>query len=115
MHVSIPPSENSASIPSATSQRRTDQVAAWVDPASLPNYGNLSVTEGNAPDYVKQLNYNTYRSYGVGDEDCFGHKVGKSVNFVDVSIDRASERQGRLEATTVAEIVVDKCMCAYLT
>ncbi|GLB40032.1 putative thioesterase superfamily protein [Lyophyllum shimeji] len=30
-------------------------------------------------DYVKQLNSNTYFSYGVGDEHCFGHKAGKAV------------------------------------
>ncbi|KAG5653712.1 hypothetical protein H0H81_011116 [Sphagnurus paluster] len=78
---------------------------AWVDPASLPDYGDISTIRGNAPDYVKQLNSNTYFSYGVGDEDCFGHKVGKTVKFVDVNIDRREERQGRMEATTVAEVV----------
>lgn len=83
--------------------------AVWVDPASLPDYGDdVSSIGGNAPDYVKQLNSNTYFSYGVGDEDCFGHKVGKCVRFVDVSVDRRLERQGRLEATTVAEFLVNK-------
>lgn len=83
---------------------------AWVDPASLPDYGDVSSITGNAPDYVKQLNHNTFFSYGVGDEDCFGHKVGSSVKFVDVSIDKRQERHGRLEATTVAEIIVSKCV-----
>ncbi|KAF5384402.1 hypothetical protein D9615_003117 [Tricholomella constricta] len=83
---------------------------AWVDPASLPDYGDISTIRGNAPDYVKQLNSNTYFSYGVGDEHCFGHKVGKTVKFVDVSIDRRQERQGRMEATTVAEVQVSKHM-----
>ncbi|KAL0946316.1 hypothetical protein HGRIS_012556 [Hohenbuehelia grisea] len=83
---------------------------AWVDPASLPDYGDVSMVGGNAPDYVKQLNQNTFFSYGVGDEDCFGHNVGKAVRFVDVSIDRRLERQGRQEATTVAEVIVSKNM-----
>ncbi|KAG6840273.1 hypothetical protein C0991_007796 [Blastosporella zonata] len=83
---------------------------AWIDPASLPNYGDVTTIRGNAPDYVKQLNSNTFFSYGVGDEDCFGHKVGKGVKFVDVNIDRRQERQGRMEATTIAEVQVSKHM-----
>lgn len=83
---------------------------AWIDPASLPNQGDISSVSGNAPDYVKQLNYNTYYSYGVGGEDSFGHKVGKEVKFVDVNINRKLDRQERLEATTVAEVVVNKCL-----
>ncbi|KAG6827774.1 hypothetical protein H0H92_010534 [Tricholoma furcatifolium] len=83
---------------------------AWIDPATLPNYGDVSTIKGNAPDYVKQLNSNTFFSYGVGDENCFAHKVGKSVKFVDVNIDRRQERQGRMEATTIAEVQVSKHM-----
>ncbi|KAG6863355.1 hypothetical protein C0991_006494, partial [Blastosporella zonata] len=75
-----------------------------IDPASLPNYGNVTTIRGNALDYVKQLNSNTFFSYGVGDEDCFGHKVGKGVKFVDINIDRRQERQGRMEVTTIAEV-----------
>ncbi|KAG6820029.1 hypothetical protein H0H93_006264 [Arthromyces matolae] len=93
---------------SATSPKYRTQAKAWIDPASLPNYGDVKHIRGNAPDYVKQLNSNTFYSYGVGDEDCFGHKVGKGVRFVDVNIDRRQERQGRMEATTVAEVVVTK-------
>lgn len=90
------------------SHRGPDTVKAWVDPASLPHHGHASFIGGNAPDYVKQLNYNTFMTYGVGEEDCFGHKVGKAVKFVDVSVNRKLERQGRLEATTTAEIEVTK-------
>ncbi|KAF9269542.1 hypothetical protein L218DRAFT_915747 [Marasmius fiardii PR-910] len=82
----------------------------WVDPASLPDSGDISTIQGNAPDYVKQLNNNTYFSYGVGDEHCFGYQVGKDVKFVDINIDRKLERQGRMEATTVAEVTVNKYM-----
>ncbi|KAG6872662.1 hypothetical protein C0995_007857 [Termitomyces sp. Mi166 len=81
---------------------------AWIDPASLPNHGDVKHIRGNAPEYVKQLNSNTFFSYGVGDEDCFGYKVGKNVKFVDVNIDRRQERQGRMEATTVAEVQIDR-------
>jgi acyl-coenzyme A thioesterase 13 len=87
----------------------SEPVKAWVDPASLPDYGvDPSSISGNVPDYVKQLNSNTYFSYGVGDEDCFGHQVGKTVKFIKVNVDRRVERQDRLESTTVAEVLVTK-------
>jgi len=89
-------------------QPRPQSRKVWVDPASLPDYGDASSIAGNAPDYVKQLNSNTYFSYGVGDEDSFGHRVGKAVKFVEVNIDTMEERQGRMEATTVAEVTVSK-------
>ena len=69
---------------------------------------DLSSISGNVPNYVKQLNSNTYFSYGVGDEDCFGHRVGKAVKFVEVNVHRKKERQDRLESTTVAEVLVTK-------
>ncbi|TFK21009.1 hypothetical protein FA15DRAFT_99222 [Coprinopsis marcescibilis] len=84
--------------------------AVWVDPAALPNCGDTSSIAGNAPDYVKQLIYNTYIGYGVGDEDCFGYKVGRSVKFVEVSVRRKHDRHSRLEATTIAELEVTKHM-----
>ena len=90
--------------PSGDSERRK----VWVDPALLPNHGDVATVAGNAPDYVKQLNNNTYMSYGVGDEDCFGHKVGRSVKFIKVNVERNVERRGRLSATTVAEVKVSK-------
>ena len=83
-------------------------VKAWVDPASLPHCHHESPIKGNAPDYVKQLNYNTFMSYGVGEEDSFGYTVGNAVRFVEVNVNKKLERQGRLEATTIAEIVVTK-------
>lgn len=74
----------------------------------MPNHGDVSSIRGNAPDYVKQLNLNTYISYGVGNEETFGYKVGKAVKFVDISIDRKQARKGRMQAATVAELVVTK-------
>ncbi|KAF8800104.1 hypothetical protein BYT27DRAFT_7263253 [Phlegmacium glaucopus] len=88
----------------------TQPVKAWVDPASLPHCHHESPIKGNAPDYVKQLNYNTFMCYGVGEEDSFGYNVGKAVKFIEVNVNRKLERQGRLEATTIAEIVVTKHM-----
>lgn len=82
----------------------------WVDPCSLPNHGDISTIGGNASDYVKQLNLNTYMSYGVGNEDTFGYKVGKSVRFVDISVERNEGKKGKLEASTVAELIVTKGM-----
>jgi acyl-coenzyme A thioesterase 13 len=91
------------------SSQDSERRKVWVDPASLPNHGDVATVAGNAPDYVKQLNKNTYMSYGVGGEDCFGHKVGRSVKFITVNIERNVERRGRLSATTVAEVKVSKC------
>lgn len=98
-------SQSHVSLPT---KRRSPPSKAWVDPMSLPDHGDISCISGNAPDYVKQLNYNTFVSYGVGDEDSFGYQVGNAVKFVDVSIDRPLERNGRMEATTTAELVVTK-------
>lgn len=89
------------------------QPKVWVDPASLPNHGDISDIGGNADDYIKQLNINTYISYGVGSEDTFGYKVGKSVRFVDISLHRNEVRNGKTEATTVAEIMVTKGLCVF--
>ncbi|KIY50667.1 hypothetical protein FISHEDRAFT_38928 [Fistulina hepatica ATCC 64428] len=95
----------------AFARKCSSSSGAWIDPASLPEHTcYLSQMKGNAPDYVKQLNYNTYCSYGVGDKDSFGYAVGQSVKFTDVDIDRKREKHGRLEATTVAEVLVTKNM-----
>ncbi|KAF8963498.1 HotDog domain-containing protein [Flammula alnicola] len=83
---------------------------AWVDPATLPSHHHPSFIGGNTPEYVKQLNYNTFMCYGVGEEDSFGYKVGKAVRFTEVNVNRKLERQGRLEATTIAELEVTKHM-----
>lgn len=91
-----------------SSRPRAQSGKAWVDPATLPHHDHESYIAGNTPDYVKQLNYNTYMNYGVGEEDCFGYKVGKAVRFTEVNVNRKLERQGRLEAATVAEIQVTK-------
>ncbi|KAF9037299.1 hypothetical protein BDZ89DRAFT_982602 [Hymenopellis radicata] len=99
---------SSLSLPSSSRARASTSV--WVDPASLPDQGDISSTAGNAPDYVKQLNYNTFFSYGVGDSECFGYKAGKDVKFVDVTVDRSLEHHGRMEATTIAEVVVNRGM-----
>jgi len=87
---------------------RREPSKAWVDPASLPSHSHVSLIGGNTPDYVKQLNYNTFMCYGVGEEDSFGYKVGKAVKFTEVNVNRKLERQGRREATTIAELEVSK-------
>ena len=81
---------------------------AWVEPAALPDYGDVTLIRGNAPDYVKQLMCNTFYGYGVGEGDAFGSTVGHSVIFKEISIDRQLEKQGRFEAVTVAELLVTK-------
>ncbi|KAH8833762.1 HotDog domain-containing protein [Flagelloscypha sp. PMI_526] len=82
----------------------------WVNPLDLPDSYHPFDISGNAPDLVKRLNYNTFMSYGVGDENSFGHLVGKAVKFVDVSLERNLDRCGRMEATTIAELTVNKYM-----
>lgn len=105
----VAPSDSSTlSAHIASSLPLTSHTKVWIDPASVPHCHHDSPIKGNAPDYVKQLNYNTYMSYGVGEEDSFGYKVGKAVRFVEVNVNKKLERQGRLEATTIAEVVVTK-------
>jgi acyl-coenzyme A thioesterase 13 len=104
----VAPSDSSALSAHIASHALTSRTNVWIDPASVPHCHHDSPIKGNAPDYVKQLNYNTYMSYGVGEEDSFGYKVGKAVRFVEVNVNKKLERQGRLEATTVAEVVVTK-------
>ena len=103
-HHSIPPTPAAPARPSNAGKRQK----TWVDPASLPYCGDISSITGNAPDYVKQLIYNTYITYGVGNDDCFGSKVGRAVKFVEVNIRRKQDRKDRLEATVVAELEVTK-------
>ena len=81
---------------------------AWVDPASLSNCGDASQIQGNVSPRVKQLILNTFIAYGAGDEQCFGHHVAKAVKFVDISAYDSKEKQGRMEAITTAEVVVNK-------
>ncbi|KAH7882898.1 HotDog domain-containing protein [Phlebopus sp. FC_14] len=83
---------------------------AWVDPASLSNFGDASHIDGNVSQRVKQLILNTFMAYGAGDEHCFGHNVAKAVKFVDISAYESLEKCGRMEATTVAEVIVSKSM-----
>ena len=45
----------------------------------------------------------------VGDMVVYGFDVGSKVRVTSVDVDRAGKRGGRAEATTVAEVVVDKC------
>ncbi|KAF7323869.1 4HBT domain-containing protein [Mycena kentingensis (nom. inval.)] len=84
----------------------------WVDPSALPDDLDVDVglIGGSCPEYVKQLVCNTFYAYGVGAADVFGYKVGRSTHFVEMSVDPALERAGRMEAVTVAEVLVTKHM-----
>ena len=89
----------------------------WVDPHTMPDYGDISEVAGNAPDVVKRLTNNTFASYGVGDEGSFAYTVGRAVKFVEVKVDRKEGRGGRLEATTVCEVAVCKgasCLVSFV-
>lgn len=83
----------------------------WVEPHTLPKYGDVSQIRGNAPEYIKQLNNNTFGAYAIGGADCFAHSIGKAINFVE--IDLFERRDGNvgsesLEVKTVAELCVTK-------
>lgn len=87
---------------------------AWVDPALLSNCGDASQIQGNVSPRVKQLILNTFIAYGAGDEQCFGHHIAKAVKFVDISAYGSKDKQGRLEAITTAEVVVNKSKPFYM-
>ncbi|KAF9020664.1 hypothetical protein BDZ89DRAFT_1093664 [Hymenopellis radicata] len=93
-------------------QPNSSSAAVWVDPASLPDYGDdlTSTTAGNVSDDIKRLTNNTFLAYGVGGEDAFGFTTGRAVKFVDIRVDRSVEQHGRLQATTIAEVLVNKNM-----
>ncbi|KAG2134115.1 HotDog domain-containing protein [Suillus clintonianus] len=103
-------SSSSESIIYGTTSSYSPPRKAWVDPKSLANCGDASQIQGNVSPYVKQLILNTFIAYGAGDEHCFGHHVAKAVKFVDISAHESHEKQGRMEATTISEIVVSKNM-----
>ena len=86
---------------------RPKATRSWVDPALLPSHAHPSPIGGSAPEWVKELNYNTLMHYGVGPQDAFGAQVGKALRFVDVSVQRRGNGE-RMEATTVAEVGVTK-------
>lgn len=91
----------------STLESRLGSGTAWVDPSSLPKYGDASEIGGNAPDYVKQLTSNVLGAYGVGDRDSFAYSVGRKIKLVEVSVD---QRGDKWEATAVAEVTVCKGM-----
>ena len=78
---------------------------AWVDPASLPKYGDASDIKGNAPDNVKQLTNNTLGAYGVGDVSCFAYPVGKAIKITEVNVNRKGDK---LEVEVTSEVVVSQ-------
>lgn len=86
-------------------ESRLSSAKAWVDPHTLPKYGDASEIAGNAPDNVKQLTNNTLGAYGVGDPDCFAHGVGKAIVMMELNVHR---RGNKCEATAMAELVVSK-------
>ncbi|KAG2108519.1 HotDog domain-containing protein [Suillus discolor] len=103
-----PSSSSSSSIYGGTSSYPPRKV--WVDPKGLANCGDASQIQGNVSPYVKQLTLNTFIAYGAGDEHCFGHSVAKAVKFTDINAHESHEKQGRMEATTTAEVIISKSM-----
>nr|GAT42742.1 predicted protein [Mycena chlorophos] len=105
-------SKHTLSSPQPHPQRQPRKEKAWVDPTALPDDLDVDVAliGGSAPEYVKQLVCNTFYSYGVGEPDVFGYAVGRATRFVEMSVEPAPDRAGKMEATTVAEVTVTKHM-----
>ncbi|KAJ8454767.1 hypothetical protein ONZ45_g19174 [Pleurotus djamor] len=120
-------SSSSYHLPPSTSQHQHQQQdrqqqppskrpRPWIDPSSLPTYGSIAHIDGNATPYIKHLTQNTFFSYGVGvgagmdEEEYFAYKVGVEVRLVEVSVFGGGMGEERMEARTVAEVVVGKGM-----
>ncbi|CAL1709468.1 unnamed protein product [Somion occarium] len=88
-------------------ESRLSSSNAWVDPHSLPKYGDASDIAGNAPDYVKQLTNNVLGAYGVGEPSCFAHDVGKKIKMVELDIHRRGEKW---QATATVDLTVSPSM-----
>lgn len=84
----------------------------WIDPTTLPRYGDAATISGNASDDVKQLTSNTFGAYGIGTVNNFAYSVGRKITLVRVDLDR---RDNKLEATTVAEVVVTDGACSAVS
>lgn len=78
----------------------------------LPERGDSSLIQGNAPASAKRLVKDVFDAYGIGKEGCFASSVGESVQLVGVDAKGHSQCLGltgpeeRLEASTVAEAIV---------
>ncbi|KAF7762667.1 hypothetical protein Agabi119p4_9260 [Agaricus bisporus var. burnettii] len=88
----------------------SSQRKVWLDPASLADEGDISEIGGNLPDHIKQQSLNVYLNMGVSTPSRFGYKLGRSVKWIEYSIHKNPERNGRAEAITLGEIVVTEDM-----
>ncbi|EJF59679.1 hypothetical protein BD309DRAFT_965599 [Dichomitus squalens] len=79
----------------------------WVDPLTLPKYGDASEVAGNAPEDAKQLTLNTLGSYGVGDIDCFAYAVGRRIRITEMNVERKGDKT---EVVVISEVQVTKEM-----
>lgn len=88
----------------------------WVDPALVGGsaFDDVARIKGNASDDVKQLTLSTINAYGMGNARCFGYKVGQAVRFTYINVDRRERGFGselKQQATTIAEVTVERCEC----
>ena len=78
----------------------------------LPELGDSSQIQGNAPASTKRLVKSVFDAYGVGEEDCFASSVGGLVRLVEINAkgyQRSPEQAGpkeKSEASTVAEVTI---------
>jgi hypothetical protein len=81
----------------------------------LPELGDSSLIQGNAPADTKRLVKNVFDAYGVGKQGSFAKSVGESVRLVEVCVNGHNHQplepvgpKGRLEASTTAELTVSQ-------
>lgn len=79
----------------------------WVDPHALPKYMDAFEVTGNAPHHVKQLTLNTLGAYGVGNEDCFAHIVGRRIRITHIQIEQKGDKS---EVTVLADVQATRGM-----
>ncbi|KAI0752928.1 hypothetical protein C8Q80DRAFT_1149236 [Daedaleopsis nitida] len=92
---------------STTFASRLATERGWVDPHALPKYMDASEVAGNAPADAKQLTLNTLGAYGVGDEGCFAHIVGRSIRITHMDVER---RGDKAEVAVIAEVQATRAM-----
>jgi acyl-coenzyme A thioesterase 13 len=80
------------------------------EPSTPFDWDTADATPGNATREVKRVVYHwldVLTSRGVG----FGDRVGRRIKLTEISVNRMSHEQEKLEGKVVAEITIDKGPC----
>jgi len=80
---------------------------AWVEPASLPKYGDASGIGGNAPEIAKQLTNNVLGAYGGGTPGGPSYELGRAIRIAELNVEKVGDRW---DAVAIAEVTVSEGM-----